>query len=240
MPDSDTRRRRRSSISERVCSVQSPGNHDDGEGIGDSRFTAWRECMDYIMSPTINLVGKGVGGATPNGMGITSSIANASDDIILWYDLYAGASNLSFTGISWVFGHQSFPGTQANGAKVWGNRQYPAFIIFNPEPQCFTDIEPFGADGFPLVSSNVGVPDSLRTEIVKAFVVLRPGCKPSTALTESIQSFVETLRYIHSSAGIESEVSRSFLLKGRSDEGRNGIAFFFFAIDRCYFKRSFS
>src|SRR5436190_227212 len=75
----------------RLCNIGglivTPGNHDDGEGIGDSRFTAWRECMDYIMSPTINLVGKGVGGATPNGMGITSSIANASDDIILWYDL---------------------------------------------------------------------------------------------------------------------------------------------------------
>jgi hypothetical protein len=142
--------------------IVTPGNHDDGENIGDSRFTAWRECMDYIMSPTINLVGKGVGGATPNAMGITSSIVNTSDDIILWYDLYAGAANLSFTGISWVFGHQSFPGISTNGSKEWGNRQYPGFIIFNPEPQCFTDFEPFAGDGFPLKTSNVGPPDSLR------------------------------------------------------------------------------
>src|ERR1041385_4464612 len=150
----------------RLCNISglvaTPGNHDDGENIGDSRFTAYRECMDYIMSPTINLVGKGPGGATPNGMGITSSIANASRDVILWYDLYAGASNLSFTGISWVYGYQAYPNLSTNGAKEWGNRQYPGFIIFNPEPQCFTDFEPFAGNGFPFRSSNPGVPDSLR------------------------------------------------------------------------------
>ena len=36
----------------------------------------------------------------------------------------------------------------------------------------------------------VGVPDPDRTEIVKAFVVLRPGTVPSDALTAEIQAFV--------------------------------------------------
>jgi hypothetical protein len=152
----------------RICNINglivTPGNHDDGEGIGDTRFTAWRECMDYIMSPTINLL-NGPGGAV-NAMGLRQSIASATDDIILWYDLYAGCANLSFTGVSWVYGHQSFPGVQSNGAKVWGNRQYPGFIIFNPEPQCFTDFEPFAGNLFPLITSNPsGIPDSIHVLI---------------------------------------------------------------------------
>jgi len=142
--------------------VMTAGNHDDGERIGDSRFTARRECMDYMMSPTINLVGKGPGGTTPNAMGITSSIAHATDDIYLWYDLYAGAANLNFTGISWQFGVQTYPGTQANGAKEWGGREY-SFVLFNPEPQCFTDFEGFAGSALSLLTSNLsGIPDSLH------------------------------------------------------------------------------
>jgi acetyl-CoA synthetase len=36
----------------------------------------------------------------------------------------------------------------------------------------------------------VGKPDALRTEIVKAFVVLKPGHEPSDALVADIQAFV--------------------------------------------------
>jgi acetyl-CoA synthetase len=38
----------------------------------------------------------------------------------------------------------------------------------------------------------IGVPDPLRTEIVMAYLVLRPGHAPSDALKEDIQSFVRT------------------------------------------------
>ncbi len=38
----------------------------------------------------------------------------------------------------------------------------------------------------------VGKPDAIRTEIVKAFIVLREGQKPSDALAAEIQSFVKT------------------------------------------------
>jgi acetyl-CoA synthetase len=38
----------------------------------------------------------------------------------------------------------------------------------------------------------VGVPDPVRTEIVKAFVVLREGFEPGQALTESLQNLVKT------------------------------------------------
>jgi len=137
------------------------GNHDDGEDSGDSRFTAFREISHTCLSPAICLIGKGVGGATPNAQGITTSIANASYDYILWYDMYAGMYNLSFSGNSWSFGAQCYPATMSNGGKCWGQINY-SFIVFNPEPQCFTDFEPFIGNGTPFFTSNVGLPDSVR------------------------------------------------------------------------------
>ena len=149
----------------RVCNiggvVLTPGNHDDGENAGDSRFTAFREISQEVISPTINLLETAPGVA--NSMGITATIAAASDDIIVWYDLYAGMFNLQFSGETWNFGSQSYPATQPNGAKCWGQPAYPGFIVFNPEPQCFTDFEPFIGNGTPLVTSNPGgIPDSLK------------------------------------------------------------------------------
>jgi hypothetical protein len=71
--------------------------------------------------------------------------------------------NLSFSGEAWVYGFQQYPAQQANGAKIWGNPVFPGFIIFNPEPQCFTDFEPFAGNGFPIFTANPsGIPDSLR------------------------------------------------------------------------------
>jgi acetyl-CoA synthetase len=42
------------------------------------------------------------------------------------------------------------------------------------------------------LAAAVGKPDPVRTEIVKAFVVLRPGHSPSEALAAEIQAFVRT------------------------------------------------
>src|SRR5262249_7307937 len=109
----------------------------------------------------INLVG-GAGG-TQNSMGISATIANATDDQQIWYDLYAGMFNLSFTGESWNFGSQAYPATQPNGAKVWGGVRYGSILPFDPLPQCFTDVEGFRDEGMPILTSNPsGIPDSLR------------------------------------------------------------------------------
>ena len=149
----------------RVCNISgnvvTPANHDMGESMSDSRYASMRETMSYIMSPSLAFV-PGSGGV-PNGQGITASIASASNDYILWYDMYAGMFNLQFTGMSWVMGQQTYPAIQTNGCKTWGDRRYPGFIIFNPEPQCFTDFEPFRGNGFPFRTSNAsGIPDSLH------------------------------------------------------------------------------
>jgi hypothetical protein len=149
----------------RVCNigglVLTVGNHDDNERAGDSRFTAFREVSQFAMSPTINLL-PGPGGIA-NSMGISATVRNASDDYIQWYDMYAGMFNLFFSGETWVFGSQCYPSQQPNGAEVWGQPNFPTFILFNPEPQCFTDIEGFRDNSTPFRTSRAGgIPDSLR------------------------------------------------------------------------------
>jgi hypothetical protein len=135
------------------------GNHDDGENAGDTRYTAFREISQACVSPTINLIGNGVGGATPNAMGLTASIVNASDNVYLAYDIYAGMFNLSFSGESWVFGSQIYPAAMVNGGRCWAQLRFPGFIVFNPEPQCFTDFEPLTLST-SLIEPNL--PDSMR------------------------------------------------------------------------------
>jgi acetyl-CoA synthetase len=48
-----------------------------------------------------------------------------------------------------------------------------------------------------LLAAVVGKPDPLRTEIVKAFVVLKPGFAESEALKADIQAFVRTRLSAH-------------------------------------------
>ncbi|HEY6195699.1 MAG TPA: FlgD immunoglobulin-like domain containing protein [Candidatus Eisenbacteria bacterium] len=137
------------------------GNHDDGERAGDDRFTAFREISQFAVSPTINLRETSPG--VPNSQGITATIANASNDYLLRFDIYTGMFNLSFTGESWVFGSQSYPAMQANGARCWAQPAFPGFLVMNPEPQCMMDLEGFFNNGTPFLTSNPnGIPDSLR------------------------------------------------------------------------------
>src|SRR5262249_50306023 len=78
----------------------------------------------------------------------------------------AGMFNLSFTGEAWGFGAQTYPAVMPNGGKCWGQPQIGpggvGFLVFNPEPQCFTGFEPVAGNGAPIYSANNGLPDSLR------------------------------------------------------------------------------
>ncbi len=47
------------------------------------------------------------------------------------------------------------------------------------------------------MAAAVGVPDALRTEIVKAFIVAKPGVETSDALARDIQSHVKSRLAAH-------------------------------------------
>jgi acetyl-CoA synthetase len=47
------------------------------------------------------------------------------------------------------------------------------------------------------LAAAIGVPDPVRTELVKAFLVLKPGRVPSDALAREIQDFVKTRLAAH-------------------------------------------
>jgi hypothetical protein len=77
--------------------------------------------------------------------------------------MYAGMFNLFFSGESWIFGSQCYPSQQPNGAEVWGQPNFGAIILFNVEPECFTDTEGFRDWGTPFRTSRAGgIPDSVR------------------------------------------------------------------------------
>src|SRR5262245_33478467 len=149
----------------RICNigglVLTVGNHDDGENAADTRFASFHEVMQNMISPTINLTDGPAGGL--NSQGLRQSIAHASDDIMIWYDMYAGMFNVSFSGEAWTPANQAYPAIMPNGGNCWGQPFFSGVIFFNPEPQCFTDVEGFIGLGFPVQTSKAtGVPDSLR------------------------------------------------------------------------------
>src|SRR5260370_26295477 len=47
------------------------------------------------------------------------------------------------------------------------------------------------------MSAVVGIPDPIRTESIKAWIVLRPGFSPSDALAREIQDFVKVRLAAH-------------------------------------------
>ena len=168
----------------RFCNLKgvviSAGDHDHNEAAGGLvAGSAQRERTDGILSPVVFTSSSGAGDF--NGEGIDDVIANFGDDYEIIYDLYAGIFNLNFTGNAWFYGIKAYPGREGNGyggVKVWGDIRVPGFIIFNPDIQCFTDVEPYFANGIavPVTGSRVpGVADSLRIMLGKTQQCFRFG-----------------------------------------------------------------
>jgi hypothetical protein len=138
------------------------GNFDENEVSGSKLYTVDREFQQGLCSPTINFVSDPITNA-PNSQGVTASMVNVTDDYYFWYTMYAGMFNLSFSGNAWAFACQAYPATQRlNGGKCWGDMILASFIFFNPEPQCFEDVEPLNGNGILGTSGAGGVPDSVR------------------------------------------------------------------------------
>ena len=122
---SAVRRTRPPACATSAALVLTVGNHDDGENAGDSRFTAFREVSQTARVADDQPARPGAGGATPNSQGITASASRTpATTIILWYDMYAGMFNLSFSGESLGLRLAVLPvARMPNGGKCWGQLQ---------------------------------------------------------------------------------------------------------------------
>jgi FlgD Ig-like domain len=149
--------------------VISMGNHDDNEAtaaLSSIPFESTEKNGQWgIISPTVNLVGAGP--SSPNAQNITGDMAAATEDWYLRYDIYTGIFNVFTTGSQWRWGFQSYPAMQSDGTKTWGEIRLPGAILFNPDPQCFSDIEGARANGQIATSNSSGIPDSMRIFIMK-------------------------------------------------------------------------
>jgi hypothetical protein len=173
----------------RICDMDgiviSSGDHDNGEAAGSpvgppTPPTTERNGNWGMMSPTINLV---AASKTPNNMGITGEEAVATEDYYIAYEIYTGIFDIFTQGNGWQFGFMSYPALQRNGKSVWGELRLPGFLYFNPDRQCFKNLDAANANGLIVTSGvNAPIPDSLRIHLHKIQQCYRfgvvAGCSP--------------------------------------------------------------
>ncbi len=173
----------------RICNltgnVISAGDHDNSEAAGGLvSGTVEREFWDGFHSPTVNLRN---GGGT-NEMDIDASIATATEDYYIEYDIYTGIFDLFATGNAWRGGYRAYPATQRDNVKCWSDWRLWPFIIFNPDKQCFQDQEPGFAFGLirwnsAFAEGGTVYPDSVQMLLHKRQECYRfgitTGCSPT-------------------------------------------------------------
>jgi hypothetical protein len=153
----------------RVCNmfgtVLSMGEYPN-ENKGGVPATVDFERWDSIMSPTI--ITATAGPNTPNGMGITGNMANATED---WYSVYDWNTAASGGTVESCFiqeGFMAYPARQEDGAACWSDFQRPPFIGGFDIDICGQFIS-FGAFGTNLIftSNASGIPDSVKIVLRK-------------------------------------------------------------------------
>lgn len=142
--------------------IVSMGNKDDNEAAEGVHGTAEQDQHKGMYSPTINL--SDAGGVNNMGLDGTNveKDANATDDYYLDYEIYTGVFDVTNQGNFWRFGTRSYPGGVATTGenKRWGQTQFFQFVLFNPDKQCFRDIEPLKNT---IRTTNLsGIPDSIQ------------------------------------------------------------------------------
>ena len=172
----------------RICNmwdgVLSGGDHDFSERVGGEFGTPEQERMDGVFSPTINLVTNGITGSlVANNMGITFDMMDVTEDYYITYDMYTGVFDLFTQGDGWQFTFQSYPATQSDGVKCWGEYRTTGFQIFNPDKQCFFDWEGAYGNGLIRTSNGSGYPDSLRIGLRKLQQCYRFGISANCSQT---------------------------------------------------------
>ncbi len=179
--------------SDRKCNlsgvVGSMGLHDMNEAMSDPE-TQSTEHEGYwgFMSPTINLAGADQNSKDPakNNMNLTASERFATDDYYFYLEFYTGALDVFTTGQMIYIAAQAYPMQQVPGDEGWGRIRYPGFMIFDPNKECVSDIEPLFANGLGATSNPNGIPDSLRWGVIKLSQCYRFGVTTGCASTDGL------------------------------------------------------
>jgi hypothetical protein len=169
----------------RICNmfggVISVGDHDNSEAANGEQGTAEQEWYEGIYSPTINLSFASVG---VNNMGLDAAHAQPTEDFYIAYESYTGIYDIFNLGNGWQFFFQSYPATQADGTRMWGEFRLPPFQYFNPDKQCFDNLDAARAWG-AIRTSNAGLqPDSIRIGLRKLDQCYRFGITTDCGATD--------------------------------------------------------
>jgi flagellar hook capping protein FlgD len=155
----------------RLCdlagNVISMGDHDLGEAASGPVGTAEQEHFQGMFSPTINLAYNPGNPTSKNNMGLNADTAVPTAGFAIAYNIYAGYFDLRSYGQSWQWFFQSYPATQSDGTRMWGEAQVPREAYFDPLTQCFDVITGPAIYGRVRTSNPGGQPDSIRIGLRK-------------------------------------------------------------------------
>jgi hypothetical protein len=177
----------------RICNmwggVISMGDHDLSEAINGVMGTAEQETYEGMLSPTINLLA--TDGGAPNNMGLTIDTADPrqgsaipTEDFYLAYEIYTGVFDLFNLGAGWQFLAQSYPAAQADGQRLWGETRAWSFQYFNPDKQCFDNLDGMYVWGLIRTVNPGNQPDSLRISLRKLGQCYRFGITTACGSTD--------------------------------------------------------
>lgn len=147
----------------RVCNmfdyVLSMGEYPNENKTG-SPGTVDYERWVSALSPVVCLANAGP--ATPNHMGITGDMADATEDIYPVFDWSTAGASATDEGCFFQNGWQSFPATQEDGTRCWSDFQRPGAILPDGVDECI-QLLGWGLNEVILYTSNAsGIPDSIR------------------------------------------------------------------------------
>jgi hypothetical protein len=149
----------------RQCNINnvviSSTDHDLGEAAGGPIGTPFWQNRNGFISPTINLVTPTSG---VNNMGLDRYHVETNDDWRIFYDMYSGMMSSTYGNV-WGNSILSYPTTQKNGAKVWGDVGYFTGVWVNGTKECFLMSDVLG---WSISTSNPsGIPDSCKLFIFR-------------------------------------------------------------------------
>jgi hypothetical protein len=141
---------------EYVLSMGEYPNENKAGSPGTVDYERWVS----VLSPTVCLAA--ADDVTPNHMGITGAMADATEDIYPVFDWQAAGANATEEGVFFQNGWQAYPAIQLDGTECWSDFQRPGAILPNALDECFPLLG-WGLSEVILYTSNPsGIPDSIR------------------------------------------------------------------------------